>query len=341
MINLLKNEKITENSIDTEKAKSVKEDIVNQGELAKEQTLDKKIEKYKDSDGLTVSKLNLGLWLVRNRPKIIKVIIIILAAISIITWSIFIFTFGYYVFFGMKQDEAVLQGITNGPSISHDAVMAMAAKDLRFQEAATLKVLNNRYDFFVLASNPNDKFYAEFDYYFLADNKQTETKHGFLLPRESKYFFQLNEDFQSMPDSLEFRASEIKWTRIDAKKFPDWENFAQERLNITTGNIQFFPSRSTVLTEKVDLNELKFTTTNNTIFNYWQVNLKILLYSRGNIIGVNEYAVENLMTNESRDIVMTLPGRYSVVDEIKIIPEINITKSDIYINYDGGTGSIK
>jgi len=241
----------------------------------------------------------------------------------------------------MKEDEKVLDGITNGPAVDHAVVAAMSAQDLRFQDVKTFKVLDNRYDLSALVTNPNKKFYAEFDYYFVGNGQETEKKHGFILPGDSKYFLKLGQDFSKTPNDIEFRIADIAWMKIDSKKIPNWENFKNERLNIKTDGAQFSASKSTVLTEKLDLNELKFTVHNYTIFNYWQVGIKILLYSRGEIVGVNEYAVDNLKADESRDIVMTWPGRFSRIDDIVIIPELDVTKGNIYIDYEGGTGSVK
>jgi len=341
MINLLKNKKVEDNNIAIDADEIKSEPKEKPQELSQEQIVKERIGRYKDPEGLTVSKLDWGLWWVKNRTKIIKAGVIFLIIVSVITWSIFIFTFGYYVFFGMKEDEKVLQGITSGPSVNHEAVVAMSAQDLRSQNVKTFKVLDGRYDLSALVTNPNNRFYAEFDYYFIGNGQETEKKHGFILPGDSKYFFKLGQDFSSAPNDVEFRMVDVRWMKIDSKKFPDWENFKNERLNIKTDGMQFSASKSTVLTEKLDLNELKFTAHNYTIFNYWQVNLKIMLYSRGEIAGINEYTVENFKTDEARDITMTWPGRFSRIDDIVIIPELDVTKSNIYADYKGGTGSIK
>ncbi|OQA39236.1 MAG: hypothetical protein BWY51_00412 [Parcubacteria group bacterium ADurb.Bin316] len=175
----------------------------------------------------------------------------------------------------------------------------------------------------------------------MGDGKETAKRQGFILPNEGKYVFCLGQEFKFLPNEVEFRIENVKWTRIDYKNFPNWQHFSQERLNIKADGAQFSSAKSTVLTEKLDLNELKFAIHNRTIFNYWNVNLKILLFSRGQIVSVNEYAVKNLMADESRHVAMTWPGRFSLVDKIEIMPEINITKKDIYINYEGGIGSLK
>jgi hypothetical protein len=185
-------------------------------------------------------------------------------------------------------------------------------------------------------TNPNQKFYADFDYDFDVDGQAVGQKQGFILPGETKYFFVLGQDLASAPVDIEFHVNNLTWRRIDSRVFPDWGEYVKERLAITTDNAVFTPAHATVLSEKEDLNELDFTLHNNTIYNYWQVNLKIILSSSGNIIGISEYTANNLMTGENRDISMTIPGSIGHVDSITIIPELDVTRQDIYINYNEG-----
>ncbi len=329
-MDLLKNKKFDSAAV------PVVDDKRKQETVNKANDLEQKVNKFRDLEGVTTANLNLGLWWVENREKIKKIIILILLIISVVTWALFIGTFGYYVLFGIKQDDLMIQELSQGPSINHAVVMAMAAQDLQFANVQSFKVTDGRYDFMVQATNPNKNFYVEFDYYFNVDGKAIGQRHGFILPGETKYFFALGQDLASPPDDIEFRTDNLAWRKIDSRVFPDWEGYAKERLNITTDNAQFLPARSTVLSEKEDLNELDFTLHNNTIFNYWQVNFKIVLSNSGNIVGVSEYTADNLMTGENRDISMTIPGSIGRVDNIEIVPELDITKNDIYINYSAG-----
>jgi hypothetical protein len=332
-MDMLKNKKSSSATDDsTIDSKKIRETIA----ANKANELEQKVKKFRDLDGITTANLNLGLWWVENRAKIKKIIILILLTISIITWTIFIGTFGYYVFFGIKQDDLMIRELAQGPSISHELVMSMGSQPLVFTNVQSFKVGDGRYDFMVQAANPNQTFYEEFDYYFNVDGQAVGQKHGFILPGETKYFFVLGVDLASPPDDIQFRTNGLTKRKIDSRIYPDWENYVKERLNISADNALFIPARSTVLSEKVDLNELNFTLHNNTIFNYWQVNFKIVLSSSGNIVGISEYTADNLMTGESRDISMTIPGSIGHVDNIAIIPELNVIKKDIYIDYNEG-----
>jgi hypothetical protein len=342
MIDLLKRKKLNGEDSDEEvkpEGENNEKKPLSSEERAKKEL--KELERYRDLEGMTLSKLNLGLWWVQNRLLIFKIVKIILIVISVITWSLFIFTFGEYLLFGMNKDNKMISDIANGPSISHDIFAMVSAQDLRVQTVKKFNTLSGRYDFLAEVDNPNQKFAAYFEYYFSVDGKDYGRRTGFILPQETKYFFALGQEISSAPSSVEFRMDNFTWQRIDSRRYPDWENFKNDRLQITTANVNFTPARSTVLSEKLDLNELKFDLSNNSIFNYWEVNLKILLHSHGDIVGVNEYKATSLMSGETRTIVISWPGHFGSIDDITIIPEIDITDKKNYINYDEGVGEVK
>lgn len=321
MINLLKNQRLESSG----GGKNGKPGEINANKPKND------LSSYQDSEGITISKLNFGLWWVENRQKLVKILMVTLSVIGIITWSLFFYTFGEYIIFGMQKDNKMLQELANGSSINHQLVKALSAKDLSI---IRVKQFNNNelYDYGAEILNPNKNFFVEFDFSFSGSGRQTEKKHGFILPGEKKYFFALGEK-QSLGSGAIFNLGNIKWTRIDTKIFPDWNAYKDSRLNISTSEARFIPSGSTVLSEKLNLNEIKFKINNNTIFNYWAVGFKILLLSRGEIEGINEYTVSNLLAGESREVSITWPGKVGYIDYITIIPDLDITDSRIYLNY--------
>lgn len=346
MIDLLKNkifkkseEDANQQAPDKELSKDNPPKQLSAEEIAKKEF--EQLEKYRDLEGLTISKLNLGFWWVKNRPLILKIIKIILIIISVITWSLFIFTFGKYLLFDMKKDDQMISELANGPTINHEVVLAISPQNFQVQTIRKFNLLSGHYDFLAEITNPNKWFSAKFDYYFLVDGIEYGRQPSYIFPNETKYLFALSQEISSAPDIIEFKVDNIIWQRIDSRQYPDWENYKNERLKISTANINFTPAKSTVLSEKLDLNELKFDLSNNTIFNYWEVNLKILLYSHDDIADINEYKVTDLKSDEKRTIVISWPGRFGYISDITIIPEIDITNKNNYINYNEGPGEVK
>jgi len=291
--------------------------------------------------GSTDKKLALGLWLIENRKRLRAALIVFLAVVAGISWSYTIYGFTYYIAKGMNEDEILARQIVQNWVAGHDYILKLAPADLIFSSPQVFKANEDKYDFLVEARNPNPRHWASFSYCFKQGEKEVDCGQSFILPEGEKVVSALAEVFKTRPTSLNFIIKEISWGRINPHQFPDWENFRDEHLAIAIEDIDFKPAPVSGLSEKLNLNTLKFSAINRTPFNYWEVPFTILL-SRGNsIVGINRYTAVELMSKEKREIEMSWLGSISGVNNIKIIPEINILEDDIYIKYEGGIGEEK
>ena len=289
------------------------------------------IKRYLDPEGLSVSKMNIGLWLVTHRKQILFLPVGFLIIISILTWAYTIYGLGYYIFFGMKQDKQLASELLEPGLVGHDFFLSRAAKAMLVEPARILKSGVDSYDILAVIANPNEGHWGRIIYRFIADGEAVYESDGFILPGERKYLLALNQKLDGQSANIKLVLDEVQWSRIDRHEYPDWPEFAADRLNIAVEDIVFTPAKATVLTEKINLNDLHFSAINNTIFNYYKIDFVILLYQLNNIIGVNKYSLSNFMSNEKREINITWPGSLSRVDDVVIVPEINITRDDIYI----------
>ena len=128
---------------------------------------------------------------------------------------------------------------------------------------------------------------------------------------------------------------------MDKHEIPDWQNFYENHLDIVISETSFKSAQQSGLSEKLNLNQLDFTAENKTAYNYWQVDFDILLYSGNQIVSINRYSLADLMSGEKRLVQASWPGKFGRIDQIKIIPDINIMNNDVYIEYQGGIGEEK
>jgi hypothetical protein len=299
------------------------------------------IERYKDIEGLTLRKLNLGLWYVEHKRFLRMILIGFLIVISAVSWSYTIYGFAYYFTRGMDEDELLARQLVGTGAIDHNAVLSSGPKDLVYGQAKILKSTDKRYDFFVQIKNPNERHGAEFEYYFLTEGKEVGRSSGFILPSESKYLLALSEEFSTKPVSAQLKFANFSWQRIDRHKISDWTSYRDNRLDIDINDAKFTPAKLSGLSEKVSLNQLEFRATNKTAYNYWNVDFVILLYSGLNVVGVNKYGLEEFMSGQDRQVSISWPGNIGRVNKVEIIPEVNILKDNIYIKYEGGIGEEK
>jgi hypothetical protein len=151
----------------------------------------------------------------------------------------------------------------------------------------------------------------------------------------------LAKGFSYLPREASLTITELLWQKINAREIPDWNNFHNEHLDFVFDGIIFKSAAASGLSEKLNFNTLEFSATNKTAFNYWEVPFDIFFYNGNSLIGVNQYVLSEFMSKNKRDIRITWPGNLSGVNSVKIVPNLNIFKDNIYIKYEGGVGEEK
>lgn len=335
MVNLLRDNLSNEKkSLRTEKDSPIAAPPSPVSEPMKDDTKKKiDIGKYKDPEGLSVTKLETGLWFLKNRKKFLYAFYTILIVISVVSWSIFIYSFGHYVLIGMVEDSKMLDGLTRFNNAIPIILQRQKAEPLMVQAPSILTGIGAKTDFVTKIINPNQTHWAEFKYVYKDNNGNIIIEHeNFILPNESKHLLSLGHEGLGSKPKLDFEFSDISWGRVTGHNYPDWEAYKAEHLNIEISNKKFTPAMSTILTETLSLNEVSFTAKNLTAYNYYDVVFIILLSDNTRIVSANQYYAENFLSGESRDIILNWPGRLGRIRNIDIAPEINITDEQAYVN---------
>lgn len=296
---------------------------------------------FQDIEGVTEKKLNIGLWYVEHRSKLRLALVIFLILTAGASWAYTVYGFGYYIYRGMKEDELLVQRMVSQGAVGHEYVARIAPRDLEYSPPKILKAAERKYDFLAEVQNANEDYWAEFDYYFLSGGKEIGRSRGFILPAQSKYLMVLGQDFGFKPTDARFIIENISWRRLDRHVIADWNAFKNERLNIAVSDIRFTSARASEVSEKINLNDLKFTAANNTAYNYWDVSFSILLWSGSSMAGVNKFTLAEFMAGQNRTVEISWPGALPQISKAEVIPEVNIMDPDIYIKYEGGVGEEK
>lgn len=317
----------------------------NNPPLDGEKTNDKKFEaavkNYTGPEGITTKQLEVGLWYVEHKRLLRNILYGFLIVVGAVSWIYTIYGFAYYIARGMTEDQILAEQLVATNNIGHEYILQIGAKELVVSSVGVLRSTDKKYDLYSQARNDNQAWWIEFDYYFITEGRQTEPKHNYIFPLESKYLFALAQDFDSPPAAATLVMGNVKWRRISPHEIPDWDDYYKKRLDITSADIKFTPAGSSQLSEKLNLNQLSFSVANNTAFNYWETGFTIFLYQNGGLVNINHYLINDFMSGQTRFVELSWPGDIGQVDKVEIIPEINIMKDDIYIKYEGGVGQEK
>lgn len=299
---------------------------------------EKQVEKYEDPSGLSLKKLRLGLWYLEHRQQLYYALIGFLILVSAVFWLYTIYNIVNYVFWGMKEDQAMLNELTR-PNNFRQYVLANSPQALQIEEPLVLKS-DSKTDLVVKVTNSNPSHRADFDYYFLIDNGETAHRNGFILPGETKYFMVLVQE-AGATSNAQFVLNNLHWQRLNKHLIPDPVSFINNRRNINISEVEFLPASSSGLSEKISLNLLKFNATNNSAYSFWEVKFTIILHGSYGVVGVNEYKINEFMSGQKRRVEISWPGSLPVVERIEIMPEIDIMDEQVYIKPAGGEGREK
>ncbi len=299
------------------------------------------LRKYHDLDGMSVAKLDLGLWYVENKTKIVQLVYFFIFLLAIFSWSYFFYQAGIYVYKGIATNNSIIQSFFSYNLPSYSYYTQNKAQDLQLYPVKSILGIGNKRDIVAQIKNPNQHYYAHFNYYFLNNNKKIGKNKGFILPNETKNLVSLGQDIPKTIGGMRLIIDDIVWTRVNPHYFGIWDKFQKNHLNFKFTNVSFTPSKNSSLTEKMPLNTLSFHLENNAGFNYWNLPLIISLYSYSDLVSIATYEANDLESKSNRLVNFTWPGNLPNITDIKIIPNLDITKDDIYKDFKAPTGNFR
>ena len=290
------------------------------------------LKKYKDLEGLSLQKINFGLWLALNRKKIIKAFVIFLIIFSAITFVYSTYNYIFYFFNGRNADLQLGSDLAKNILGSEESRINSKPSDLNVGESSVFLV-QGKYDFLVLLENLNNKHLGSFNYCFQdASGEEVACGNDFILPSSKKYLLVAGRELKSNPTKVKFILKNIFWQRLDTHEIPDWAAYAAPRLNFVVSDIKYSKQEQTA---KVSFHNLSFKIKNNSSFHYKRLPLNIVLFNGVMPSGLNVYSLDNFLSSESREISVSWPAGLESVSRVEVTPNINILDEESYLPYRG------
>lgn len=184
----------------------------------------------------------------------------------------------------------------------------------------------NSFDIIGDVSNPNDKWYATFNYQFQLAGELTPSKPGFILPGKSIRLIDSQIEGGDQASSLVF--SDLKWYK--EINFPALEI---ERSNFEIKNIKFITASELGLGDKVQISRVKFDVANLSPFNYKDVNLQIYLMSSGQLTAVNQIHSGILNSGQTKSYEVNFFQTLGKISEVSVIPEVNFLDPNVFLKF--------
>lgn len=326
---------------DSDNLKLVKEHELNdKNNKERSSKSDSYIKRYESRDGLSLSKINWGLFYIEQRQNLITIRNAFFVFFSVMVWGGYAFVFGSYLISGAKADASMMKEFSLSNPFPHHEVVEVSANDISISKANYLNK-GNDYDFFALIDNRNEDFYAEFDYYFTNNGKKIDSREGFVLPKENKYLVLLGREIIESVGDVELVIENVKWRRIDKHLYGEYDEFLKTHLDVTVKDKKYLDSRESGISDRAKLGVVEFMVTNNTSFNYTDLGFVIISKYGSKIVDVSKYKTGKLYSNDTKAIKVLMTRNVPHVNVIEVYPEKNIFDIHGYIDFEVNDGIIK
>lgn len=288
-----------------------------------DQNLDNLRSAYQEID----KEVDRKVWLSRAVPATKSFFFHLIAFIEIFIIVGGLFYLGYYLAIGLHNEREQLASMTINISSQSDASLQALAQPLIISRIGNFPSPGDRTDYIALVENVNERWLAEFNYFFSTPDGNTSPKRGYVLPNRSFYANDIGSEINTSSRNIDLVIDNLNWHRVSASTIPDLEDWLDFREDINISNINH---GSSITISDTEIIQTTFDIDNQTPFSYWDVDLLVLLTSGRNIVGVNRVRLPGLDSNESRSMTVNWFGNVSRSASVEIYPQINFFDPQIY-----------
>jgi len=269
-------------------------------------------------------QLSLGYWLLNHRRQLRKIGLVIFIIIDAVIVLLFLYNLTIYLA-NIPGHNRMIESM--GSSINDYRLyhQKTAPLDLQIIETEVLRSPLEKYDFIAKIKNPNDRWIITgFRYRFLAGGAATEWSESYLANNEEKYllYFGLESSQDLLDSRVQVEIEDLAYRRvIDPDKVPD--------VNFLITNADY----NLLTLDEERISQVTADIRNDSVYSFWQVGIQIVLRNSGQPVGVNYTTIDSFDTLQTKEIDLKWRGRLSGVNQVEIIPEINIIDNDNYKKY--------
>ncbi len=285
--------------------------------------------KYEDpTQEFTSQELKWGFWYVKHKALLYRVLLIGLIAVNSVFIIFGLWQWGIYLL-GIPDAQRVQASLSASvnytgihPHFSAQPVQAISSQIFSSRE--------NKFDAVADLINPNSRFLATFDYYFVISGEKTPTQKSFLMPGESRLVAYLGFDLPVGGEAWVkpvIVLENIKYERISAHTIPDTKSWQDYRLNFSVSDFVFLKS---LAQEGTNTDALQFKLTNASPYSYVNADFYVGLLQNGQMVGILPLHLDSINSMETKDIDLRNFSSGLSATEIALYPIINLYDEGVY-----------
>lgn len=284
-----------------------------------------KLSKYEEpTDTLSGNKLQWAEWYVRHRLLLYRILAGTLAVFSAVTLGYSLIYLGYYLLVGYNADQALQNSLAS--TYDYAAINARyTAAPLRIAATDIFAGGVKKYDAVAQIKNPNERFTAYFDYYFVVGGVATPRHSTLLLPGEERPVAAFGLDGAGSVSAV---LENVRWKRVSAHEVNSVSAFQADHLNFAAVDFQFVVPQGE---NAPSAHAIQFNLKNDSPFGYAQADFVVGLYQGGALAGVMPLTLKNFQSLETRAVDLRSFVSNLFVTEVKVFPVIDIYDPGVYI----------
>jgi hypothetical protein len=260
-------------------------------------------------------------WYTTHKAQLKKASIVFFITFNMVLVGASSYLLISYYFYGTDYDKQLLE-LSRG-YISIGRIFAPRPVNIIALHAVPT---SKGYDLVARISNDNSRWILTFDYRFSYGGYQTRTETVTMFNEEEKYLFMFNESGGVSASDLQLEIFNPRWERIKNVAL-----LSSKKANIIIDKIDFV--RGIQSSGKVVDQELKFTLSNQSVYDFRTLNLNVLISENKKVKLVTTIALSNVKSQEKRDVTLSITGVTILSSrlDIKIEPNINLLDESIFI----------
>lgn len=271
---------------------------------------------------------------VESGPRLRRVSLIAWVALDIVLLLIFVMYLGYYLVFASNTDRELYARISQNVEQQNRLTAERAAASLQIQNPKALDLGEGYYDLTVMIENPNEDWFATFDYAFTDNGESTEVYSGFILPLQERPLMAFRQSFDRRPSGANIVIENIQWYRIDHHVIEDIGTWMDQHLDFTVQEASYEIVRDDAGERGVSHVVIE----NASAYGYWDATMLVVIRQGNTVLGVNTFTLSEFGPGDVREAdVFWFDGKPSA-GVVEVYPVINIFDEAEYMSLPEGSG---
>lgn len=282
--------------------------------------------------GLTDQELKVANFWVRNRFLLKRIGYGALATLGGLCWIFVLWSLLDAYAISYPRESRIPRRIIQN-QLAVDGLTASAPKQITPSQTYVFQAPENRLDFLVEIMNPNQTWWAEFDYSFDNGGERTPTRKSYILPSAKRYITELGFVSANRNRTGRLIVENIQWHRVDpAAVERDYNAFVASRVQFDIED----PTYTRDLTVGTQIvGQSKFTLTNESAYGYWNPQITVVLFRGSTPVAATTIQRSDIRAGERVPMTVNWFENLAGVSKSDIRVDVNVLDPAAYLPSSG------